>query len=120
EIIEHDVASMESALEEQEMLYRFQCATAALLRIEKLPSRVVGGDIEDPETRRHEGVGRHAERCAERCELADDFLPYLERRLVLGQLEIGAEQLDHGQVRRPAVRHATALQHEAVAHERRA
>jgi hypothetical protein len=82
-----------------------------LLGIKALPPRVIDGDAEKPHARRRKGVESHIEGR----QPGHDRLPRLERRLVLPDLEEGAEELDDREVRCFQVRDAACFQHEAVA-----
>jgi hypothetical protein len=87
EVFEQDDHGLTAALVQQQHPHRFQRAVTALLGVEAFPPRVIDRGAEEPEARRHEGLEGHVEGR----QLADDHLSRLERRLVLRDLEVGAE-----------------------------
>src|SRR5262245_34171238 len=116
EILEDNDHGMDTALLKQQQPYRLQSAPTSLIGVEPVPTGIVHRNVEDPEARRHERV----EGNPERCQLAGDLFTRFERRLVLGHLEVSAEELDHWQVRRLSVRDAPGVHDEAVARTTRA
>ena len=96
EIFDHEEQGLDLSLAEPEPLDRVERALAALRRIEGLPGAVLRGDIEQGEER---GEAR-LQRGVERDQLPPDLLANRRRVVAVLDVEVRAEEPDHGLERR--------------------
>ena len=94
QVLEDHHQRLDLALAQQQALDRVERLLAPLERIEGLPGRLVHRHVEE----RQEGGHGGPERRGERQDLPRDLLPDLPRVVAALDLEVAAEQLDHGQV----------------------
>ena len=112
QILEDHHQRLDLALAQQQALDRVERLLAPLARIEGLPGRLVHRHVEERQERGHGGP----ERRGERQDLPGDLLPDLPRLVAALDLEVAAEQLDHGKVGSGlAVRDRGRLQDEPAA-----
>ncbi len=102
---------LDLALAQQQALDRVERLPAPLGRIEGLPGRLVHRHVQERQEGGHDGPERRGE-CQ---DLPRDLLPDLPRVVAALDLEIAADKLDHGEIRRRfAVRDARRFDHEAA------
>jgi len=94
QVLEDHHQRLDLALAQQQALDRVERLLAPLGRIEGVPGRLVHRHVEE----RQEGGHGGRERRGERQDLPRDLLPDLPRVVAALDLEVAAEQLDHGQV----------------------
>src|SRR4029453_3234533 len=94
QVLEDHHPSRDFALAQQQALDRVERLLAPLERIEGLPGRLDHGRVQERQEGGHDGC----ERGGERQNLSRDLFPDLPRVVAALDLEVVAEQLDHGKV----------------------
>jgi hypothetical protein len=113
QVLEDDDQGLDLALAQEQALDRVEGLVAPLERIEGLPGRLFHWHVEECEERRYGG----SERRSERQGLAGDLLADLSRVVAAVNLEVAAEQLDHGKIRGGlAVGDGGRLHHQPAVH----
>ena len=96
EVLEDDEQRLDLALAQEQTLDRLQGPLAALRRVERRPRGVVHRHVQQRQERGHGGL----EGLVQRQELAGDLLADGPRIVLVLNLQVSLEQVDHGQIRR--------------------
>jgi hypothetical protein len=96
EVLEDDEHGLDLALAQEEPLDRLQGPPAALRRVERRPRGVIDRHVQQRQKRGHGGL----EGFVQRQELAGDLLADVPRIVLVLDLQVPLEQVDHGQIRR--------------------